>query len=109
MCRHGESKRGRMTHFDILTKPEIKLTTKKRNQVKKAARKLLETLKQEKLVLDWRKRQQSRAAVKVTIEQVLDEELPPAYTPKVYDLKTNMIFQHVYDAYYGQGKSIYAA
>ena len=77
--------------------------------MKKAARKLLETLKHEKLVLDWRKRQQSRAAVKVTIEQVLDEELPRADTAEVYDLKTNMIFQHVYDAYYGQGKSIFAS
>jgi type I restriction enzyme R subunit len=67
-----------LTLFDILTKPEMELTKKERNQVKKAARALLETLKQEKLVLDWRKRQQSRAAVKVTIEQILDQELPLA-------------------------------
>ena len=31
--------------FDILTKPEMDLTVKDRNQVKKAARTLLETLK----------------------------------------------------------------
>ena len=47
--------------FDLLTKPEIELTAKERAQVKKAARDLLEKLKEEKLVLDWRKRQQSRA------------------------------------------------
>ena len=39
-------------------------------QVKKVAQKLLETLKEEMLVLDWRKRQQSRAAVRVSIEEV---------------------------------------
>jgi hypothetical protein len=33
-----------------------------------AARALLETLKKEKLVLDWRKRQQSRSAVRLCIE-----------------------------------------
>jgi len=40
--------------------------------MKKVARGLLESLKKEKLVLDWRKRQQSRAAVLVTIGQALD-------------------------------------
>jgi type I restriction enzyme R subunit len=60
-------------------------------------------------VLDWRKRQQSRAAVKVTIETILDSELPPVFTPEVYGRKANLVFQHVYDAYYGQGKSVYVA
>ena len=62
--------------FDLLTKPEIELTTKERAEVKKCARELLETLKREKLVLDWRKRQQSRAQVRVAIETVLDQGLP---------------------------------
>ncbi len=62
--------------FDILTKPEMTLTGAERNEVKKVARELLETLKGEKLVLDWRKRQQSRAQVRVSIETVLDSGLP---------------------------------
>ena len=57
--------------FDILTKPEMKLTEKGRKLVKKTARELLETLKREKLVLDWRKRQASRADVKVSIKKIL--------------------------------------
>ena len=42
---------------------------------------LLATLKAGKLVLDWRKRQQARAEVRVTIEKLLDQGLPRAYTP----------------------------
>lgn len=93
--------------FDLLTKPEIELTRSERSQVKRTARELLEVLKREKLILDWRKRQQARAQVRVTIEQVLDEGLPEAYTPEIYDLKTAMVFEHVYESYYGDGKSIY--
>jgi type I restriction enzyme R subunit len=58
--------------FDLLTKPEISQTEKEREEVKKVARSLLGTLKKEKLVLDWRKRQQARAAVRVTVEEELD-------------------------------------
>ena len=68
---------------------------------------VLETLKQEKLVLDWRKRQQSRAAVKVAIEEILDR-LPQSYSSALYERKCQAVYQHVYDSYYGQGRSIYA-
>jgi len=95
--------------FDLLTKPEMELTAKEQSEVKKAARQLLETLKQEKLVLDWRKRQQARAEVLVTIEKVLDGGLPQAYTPELFEMKTNSVFQHIYDCYYGAGRSIYTA
>jgi hypothetical protein len=44
---------------------------------------LLETLKREKLVLDWRKRQQTRADVLLTIEHVLDDGLPRLYPRKL--------------------------
>jgi type I restriction enzyme R subunit len=94
--------------FDLLTKPEIKLNSADRDKVKATARELLATLKAEKLVLDWRKRQQTRAEVRVTIEKLMDQRLPNAYTPELFDQKTNAIFQHVYDAYYGAGRSIYA-
>jgi type I restriction enzyme R subunit len=67
----------------------------------------LETLKREKLVLDWRKRQQSRAQVRVAIETVLDQDLPDAYTPELYEQKAEALFQHVYESYYGAGKSVY--
>ncbi len=66
--------------FDLITKPEMKLTKKEEGQVKKVARELLETLKREKLVLDWRKTQATRAAVRVVVEDKLDE-LPEVFTP----------------------------
>ena len=43
--------------FDLLTKPNMKLTKAEEIEVKKVAKELLETLKKEKLVLDWKKRQ----------------------------------------------------
>ena len=95
--------------FDLLTKPEVKLSNAERKKVKATARELLATLKKEKLVLDWRKRQQARAEVRVTIEKVLDEGLPKAYTPELFEQKTSAVFQHIYDAYYGAGRSVYAA
>ena len=94
--------------FDILTKPDMDLDEKEKNQVKQVARNLLETLKTSKLVLDWRKRQQSRAQVKQTIDIKLDEGLPRCYTKEIYEQKCADVFQHVYDSYYGAGQSIYS-
>jgi type I restriction enzyme, R subunit len=93
--------------FDILTKPDPRLSKPEEKMVKKVATELLELLKSEKLVLDWRKRQQSRAAVRLCIEQSLDQ-LPPTYTADVYQQKCSLTYQHIYDAYFGQGRSIYA-
>ena len=94
--------------FDLLIKPEITLSRNEELQVKKAARDLLEKLKKEKLVLDWRKHQQSRAQVRVTIEDTLDKELPPVYVETIYEKRCNAVYQHIYDSYYGKGESIYA-
>ena len=95
--------------FDLLTKPDVKLTRAEEQDVKKAARTLLEKLKQEKLVLDWRKQQTTRAMVRYTIETVLENELPRAYSTDLYQQKCDTVYHHVYEAYVGQGKSVYAA
>ncbi|MDP4121075.1 MAG: type I restriction endonuclease subunit R, partial [Bacillota bacterium] len=94
--------------FDILIKPEMELSEKEKLQVKKVARQLLDTLKTEKLVLDWRKKQQARAEVLYTIETVLDEDLPRSYSVDVYRKKCELVYQHVYDNYYGNGQSLYS-
>ncbi len=94
--------------FDLLTKPEMSLTKKEEQQIKKVGRELLQTLKKEKLVLDWRKRQQSRAQVRVTIEDFFDRGLPQAYTTELYQKKCDAVYQHIYDSYYGAGNSVYA-
>jgi type I restriction enzyme R subunit len=94
--------------FDLLMKPDMKLTQKDEAKVKVVAKELLETLKREKLVLDWRKRQQSQAAVRLCVAEILDR-LPAVYDRALYDLKCNAVYQHIYDSYYGRGASVYAA
>ena len=93
--------------FDLLTQREPHLTASQRDEVKNAVRELLETLKQEKLVLDWRKRTQSKAEVRSAVDIVLDDKLPQPYTPELFNQKSEAVYQHIYDSYYGEGKSIY--
>ena len=92
--------------FDILAKPALILADAEIKQVKGVARELLDTLKQKKLVIDWRKKQQARASVKLCIRDFLGR-LPTTFTPTVRAEKMDLAFQHVYDSYYGDGKSVY--
>ena len=93
--------------FDLLYKPD--LTGKEKKQLKSVAKNLLEALKKEKLVLDWRKRQQTRADVLLTIQNILDEKLPRSYTPEIYKEKCDLVYQHFYESYYGVEKSVYSS
>ncbi|MCX6927160.1 MAG: DUF3387 domain-containing protein, partial [Verrucomicrobia bacterium] len=86
--------------FDILTKPRVDITAKEEREVKKVAKDMLQTLKGEKLVLDWRKRQQSRAIVGLCIEEFLDK-LPQAYSLELRGAKSQAVYQHVYNSYAG--------
>jgi type I restriction enzyme R subunit len=87
-----------LTIFDLLTRPDIHLSKKEEDQVKGVGKDLLETLKREKLVLDWRKRQQTRATVRLCIEEVLDH-LPEKYDKDVYQQKCDTVYQYVFDRY----------
>jgi len=86
----------------------IDLSQKEKDEVKKVVHSLLETLKREKLVLDWRKKQQARANVYVTVRDMLHQGLPGVYTQELSRLKCKEVYQHIYDSYYGQGQSVYA-
>jgi type I restriction enzyme, R subunit len=92
--------------FDILTKPTPDLPPKEKKEVKQIARKLLQTLKEAKLVLDWRKKLRTRADVYSTVKTVLDG-LPRVYTPELYQEKCDLVYRHVFDAYQGEGHSLY--
>lgn len=70
------------------------ITSKQEKQVKAVAKDMLLTLKAKALVLDWRKRQKKRAAVRLCIEEWLDK-LPSVYTPAVYQAKCEAVYQHV--------------
>ncbi len=84
--------------FDLLIKPRIELTKAEEAEVKKVAKELLAKLKQEKLVLDWRLKQQAAADVRLCVETVLDG-LPRAYTPELYSQKCGAVYEHVYANY----------
>lgn len=92
--------------FDILTKPEPVLTKAEEAEVKKVCRELLATLKREKLVLDWREKQQAKAAVMQALKLEL-RRLPTQYTKDIRTEKMARAYAHVYDHYYGAGRSAY--
>lgn len=97
-----------LTIFDILTRPAPDLTTEERDEVKKIAHHLLEKLNK-LLVLGWRQKISTRARVKIEIENALDEALPRAYSKELYEAKCSAVFEHVYQSYQGEGRSVYAA
>lgn len=93
--------------FDLLMRPAPELSEAERTQVKRVADELLSTLKRGKLVLDWRKQQATRAAVRVAVEETLDQ-LPEAFTRQIYAQKCDAVYQHVFDSYWDDGQSVYA-
>lgn len=94
--------------YDLLTKPEPELTEPEQTKVKAAAKHLLEHVT-EKLVLDWRKRQHTRAAVQVAVGKLLDDELPEVYGPDLYDDKVTRVYEHIYASYFDNGESVYSS
>jgi type I restriction enzyme R subunit len=95
--------------FDILTKPPLNLTEAERAAVKAVAKDLLATLKRETLVLDWKKRQQYQASVRLAIEDMLYDRLPERYTAELCDRKRDDLYRHFYDNYQSGTEHIYAA
>lgn len=96
-----------LTVFDILTRPGPELTPEERDEVKKVARILLQRLK-ELLVIGWRQRVGARARVQIAIQDALDEGLPRAYSKEVYENKCAAVFEHIYESYQGEGRSVYS-
>lgn len=92
--------------FDKLKKP--KLAEKEKNQIKKVAKDLLIKLKKNGInAVDWRKKQQIKAKVRIEIEQQLSTLKPKPYSQNDCLKKSNVVFQHFYDNYFGDGRSIY--
>jgi type I restriction enzyme R subunit len=92
--------------FDLLMRPAPPLSDAEAAQVKRVAEDLLAILRRDKLVLDWRKQQGTRAAVRVTVEETLDR-LPEAFTRQLYAQKCDAVYQHVFDSYWDDGRSVY--
>jgi type I restriction enzyme R subunit len=95
--------------FDLLTQPEPELTDEEREVVRASAKRLLEHL-HERLVLDWRRKAETTAKVRVTIRDVLDRDLPEdPYPPELFDSKVQAIFDHLVSAYGDDGATVYDA
>ena len=50
----------------------------------------------------------ARSALKLAIEDTLDEGLPRAYTPELYRQKCSAVFEHVYESYPERNAGVYA-
>jgi type I restriction enzyme R subunit len=87
--------------FDLLAKPDISKT--ERERVKKVARELLVKVQAEvDRIHDWRERQSTRDAVRVSIHDFLYADatgLPiDSYDVGDVEAKTEMIFRHVFQS-----------
>lgn len=95
--------------FDLLTKPDMKLSEANRKKVWLVAKELAKKLKS-KLVIEWKKKQEAKSAVKVLIRDVLDEGLPEdIYDRKIYNEKCELVYQHIFETYGSEGVSPYAS
>lgn len=94
--------------FDLL-RQEKKLTQSEKDQIKNIAIELLRELKREKLKVEhWADKSVTAAAVFTTVSSILFKELPyPTYETHDIDLKTNLVYEHLKQQYYGGGVSIY--
>lgn len=93
--------------YDLLMKPRILLSDEEKEIVKEASRRVLDRLKTNELVMDWRSSEQNRARVRVAISEELDRLPEDKYPRDIFQKKTEEIYLHVYDSYWGSGKSVY--
>lgn len=93
--------------FDLIVRPGPELDQSEIKQVKVTARDLLLSLKQQKLVLDWKKSQQNRAIVQRTIRDLLRDELPVSYDDSWQSKKLGTLYEHFYESYEDASVNVY--
>ena len=92
--------------FDLLIKKN--LNPNEIEQVKKVTHELLEKLKMEKFVLDWKRKEETRADVKITIRDILYDNLPePSYSEQDCEDRTQKVYFHIYDNYMDTKINVY--
>jgi type I restriction enzyme R subunit len=82
--------------FDLLTKPEPKLTKAQELEVKRVARDLLEKLQDQLAIVHWRSNQQTRAAVHSTIRFALDQLPQEPYPESVWNEKVDRVWAFIF-------------
>jgi type I restriction enzyme R subunit len=84
--------------FDLLLKEN--LNPDETEKIRKVAKELLQKLKREKLVLDWREKEATRAGVKITISKIVWNKLPePTYSEQDCTIKENEVYNFIYEHY----------
>lgn len=78
--------------FDLLTKPEPKLTKAQETAVKKVARDLLEKLHDQLAIDEWKAKQQTRAAVQSTIRFALNDLPEQPYPELIWNEKVAAVW-----------------
>jgi len=89
--------------FDLLTRPTPKLTKAQEIEAKRVAKSLLATLTQDRLVQNWRLKAQTRAAVRTTIREVLNELPDEPYPKDLWDQKVDLTYLYVFEHFPGPG------
>src|SRR5262245_43648879 len=82
--------------FDLLTKPEPKLTTAQEVEVKKVARDLLVKLQDKLTVFQWQARQQTRADVQSTIRFTLNDLPEEPYSEPTWNKKVDAVWAYIF-------------
>src|SRR5271154_621661 len=85
-----------LTLYDLLVGIEVTLSKKDKAAVKKIAVDLPKVL-DKKLVIDWRKSQMKRAAVRVAIKNAL-KDLPEPYDELKFEAALEAVYEHVYES-----------
>ena len=85
--------------FDLLIRADLLPDNTDALRVKSVTRELLATLKRGKLKFDWRKYQGTQAAVRVAIEQTLDDGLPEVCNATVLQQAADAVYAHFFGQY----------
>lgn len=85
--------------FDLLVKPEPKLTKAEEQEVKRVARSLLEKLHELTGAIDWVRGQETRGAVWTAIRQRLNELPENPYPQALWDSKVEQVWDFVLRRY----------
>lgn len=91
--------------FDLVAQGDPDLSKREEKAVKAMAKQLLDKLKSSALVIDWRKKQQTKARVRKAIR---DELRALGAAPSELDTLLKTIYAHVYESYADRGSNVYA-
>lgn len=98
-AREGLDREEQLAIFDLLTKPEPKLTKAQEIEVKAVARRLLERLHELIDAVDWQRGQEARGAVWTELRVQLNALPEEPYPEPVWNTKVGEVWDFVLQRY----------